>query len=72
MPGTLATFAVTLVIAFALTLPLAHAGHWLASMLYLVPVVILAAGILWQRRNDKRAREAGETVDDADVPFTDE
>ena len=56
----------------ALTIPLAHAGHWLASLLYLVPVIILGGGILWQRRNDKRAREAGETVDDADVPFTDE
>lgn len=55
-----------------LELPLAHAGHWLANLLYLLPVAILAAGILWQRRNDKRAREAGETVDDADVPFTDE
>ena len=53
-------------------IPLAHAGHWLANLLYLLPVAILAGGILWQRRNDKRAREAGETVDDADVPFTDE
>ena len=53
-------------------LPLAHTGHWLANLLYLLPVIILGAGILWQRRNDKRAREAGETVDDADVPFTDE
>lgn len=53
-------------------IPLAHAGHWLASLLYLVPVVILGAGILWQRRNDKRLRESGETVADEDVPFTDE
>ena len=53
-------------------LPFAHAGHWLANLLYLLPVAILGAGIFWQRRNDKRAREAGETVDDADVPFTDE
>jgi cytochrome c-type biogenesis protein CcmH/NrfF len=57
---------------FLSTIPLAHAGHWLASMLYLVPVFILAAGILWQRRHDKRLRESGETVDDEDVPFTDE
>ncbi|MGK2879113.1 MAG: hypothetical protein ACSLFF_11165 [Solirubrobacterales bacterium] len=53
-------------------IPLAHTGHWLANLLYLLPVVILGGGILWQRRNDKRARDAGETVDDADVPFTDE
>ena len=57
---------------FSLTLPLAHAGHWAAGLLYLVPVFILAGGILWQRRNDKRLRESGETVDDEDVPFTDE
>jgi hypothetical protein len=56
----------------AYTIPLAHAGHWLAGLLYLVPVFILGGGILWQRRKDNRAREAGETVDDADVPFTDE
>ena len=42
--------------SLALTIPLAHAGHWLANLLYLLPVVILGAGILWQRRNDKRAR----------------
>ncbi|MBJ7353689.1 MAG: hypothetical protein JHC98_02595 [Thermoleophilaceae bacterium] len=59
-------------ILIAYILPIAHAGHWLASMLYLVPVVILAGGIFWQRRNDKRLRDAGESVDDADVPFTDE
>ncbi|MBJ7457860.1 MAG: hypothetical protein JHD02_01600 [Thermoleophilaceae bacterium] len=53
-------------------IPFAHAGHWLANLLYLLPVVILGAGILWQRRNDKRAREAGETLDAADVPYTDE
>lgn len=68
----MATFAITVMILLITTVPLAHAGHWLASLLYLVPVVILAGGIFWQRRKDKRAREAGETVDDADMPFTDE
>jgi hypothetical protein len=53
-------------------IPLAHAGHWLAGLLYLVPVFILAGGILWQRRKDQRLRDSGEAVDDADVPFTDE
>lgn len=53
-------------------LPFAHAGHWLASILYLMPVFILAAGILWQRRRDSALRESGESVRDEDVPFTDE
>lgn len=41
-----------------LVIPYAHAGHWLAGLLYLVPVFILAGGILWQRKQDaKRGRE---------------
>jgi cytochrome c-type biogenesis protein CcmH/NrfF len=52
--------------------PLAHAGHWLASILYLAPVVILAIGVLLQRRNDRLARERGEVAPDDDVPFTDQ
>lgn len=53
-------------------IPLAHAGHWLANLLYLLPVVILGLGILWQRRNDKRLRESGDITPKEDVPFTDE
>ena len=53
-------------------IPVAHAGHWLANLLYLLPVVILGGGIMWQRRNDRIAREKGERVPDEDVPFTDE
>jgi hypothetical protein len=34
--------------------PFAHASHWLASLLYLAPVLILAGGIAWQRMHDKR------------------
>ena len=52
--------------------PLAHSGHWLANLLYLLPVVILGLGILWQRRNDRKRRESGDYVPDEDVPFTDE
>lgn len=32
-----------------------HAGHWLANLLYLLPVVVLAAGIAWQRWNDRNS-----------------
>ena len=46
--------------------PLAHASHWLAGLLYLVPVFVLAGGILWQRANDKKARAAGETPEAGD------
>ena len=41
-------------------IPLAHPTHWLASLLYLAPVFVLAGGIAWQRRADKRARAARE------------
>ncbi len=35
--------------------PLAHAGHYLVGLLYLMPVVVLAAGVAWQRHKDRRA-----------------
>jgi hypothetical protein len=35
-------------------IPMAHAGHWLAGLLYMAPVFILAGGIAWQRMNDRR------------------
>jgi hypothetical protein len=36
--------------------PLAHAGHWLASLLYLVPVLIVVGALVWQGWRDKRRR----------------
>jgi hypothetical protein len=39
-----------------IVIPYAHAGHWLAGLLYLLPVFILAGGILWQRRQDRKNR----------------
>lgn len=53
-------------------IPLAHAGHWFAGILYLMPVIILAGGVMWQRRKDRLAHESGERIPDEDVPFTDE
>lgn len=29
--------------------PLAHAGHWIAGLLYLLPVMLIALAVLWQR-----------------------
>jgi hypothetical protein len=53
-------------------LPIAHAGHWAASILYLMPVIILGGGIFWQRRKDAQFEGEGSRTRDEDVPFTDE
>jgi len=36
-----------------MTLPLAHLGHWL-WIFYVIPVLIVVAGILFSARNAKR------------------
>ena len=42
--------------------PLAHAGHWLASLLYVAPVAIIVAALLWQSwREKRRGRSADPT-----------
>ena len=46
----------------AATLILAHAGHWLAGLLYLAPVVIVVGALLFQSWKDRR--EGGVDVDD--------
>lgn len=61
-----------MIFAALINVPLAHAGHWAAGLLYLTPVVILAGGIVWQRRNDKRLDEEGAHKRDEDVPFSHE
>jgi hypothetical protein len=43
-----------------ITLPLAHAGHWLASALYLAPIVVLAVVLFVQARRDRGASAAEE------------
>ena len=35
---------------------IAHAGHWLASLLYVLPVVVVVAALLWQNFRDRRRR----------------
>ena len=35
-------------------LVVAHAGHWLVQLVYLVPLAVLVGVILWGRRNDRR------------------
>lgn len=51
------------------TLPIAHAGHWLVSLLYLAPVVILVGALLVARARDQRLDD--EDDDDRDGVFTD-
>lgn len=45
-----------------MTLPLAHAGHWYHTVLYVAPVVLIAAGLWWSGRRE--ARERAERADD--------
>lgn len=35
-------------------MPFAHAGHWLASLLYLAPVLLLVVVLVWQARRERR------------------
>lgn len=48
-----------------ISLPLAHAGHWLAGLLYLAPVLILGAWLgtanLRERRRQRRGKDTGST-----------
>jgi len=37
-----------------LVLPLAHAGHWINAVLYLLPVLLIALLLFIQNRRDKR------------------
>lgn len=46
-------------------LPLAHASHWLVSLLYVAPVVILVGALVVARRRD--ARLGPDDVDREDV-----
>jgi uncharacterized membrane protein YtjA (UPF0391 family) len=37
-------------------IPIAHAGHWIASLLYVVPVLLIVGALLWQSWREKRAK----------------
>lgn len=48
-----------------LSIPIAHAGHWAASLLYLMPVALLGCGIGYQRFRDRQAaREESRSPDE--------
>jgi hypothetical protein len=47
--------------------PFAHAGHWLASLAYAAPVLVLVGWMGVVKVKDSRARRRGEVPDRADV-----
>ncbi len=54
---------------------LAHSGHWYHSVLYLLPVILIAAGLWWSGRRDDRElvrrdqrQEPDQPVDPRDAP----
>ncbi|HEV7918245.1 MAG TPA: hypothetical protein VGO97_01595 [Solirubrobacterales bacterium] len=51
-----------------MNVPIAHAGHWLANMLYLVPVLVLVIGILFQKWADRNRDDDSEDVERGDGP----
>jgi hypothetical protein len=51
------------------TLPIAHAGHWIADLLYVAPLAVALGFLFVQSRRDKRAEDAeGATTAPADTP----
>lgn len=46
-------------------LPLAHAGHWFVSLLYLAPVVLIVSMLAVSSRRDKRAEAAEKEAEQA-------
>jgi hypothetical protein len=41
---------------------LAHTGHWYHTLLYVAPVLLIAAGLWWSGRREARARAAREAA----------
>ncbi len=36
--------------------PLGHAGHWIASLLYVAPVALIVGALLYQSWREKRGK----------------
>ena len=49
---------------------LAHAGHWLAGLLYLAPVVIVVGALGYQTVKDRRRGDDPEDLDHTPDPHT--
>jgi hypothetical protein len=50
------------------TLPIAHAGHWITGLLYLVPLVIVVAMLAFTSMRDRRAEAAELAADGGPAP----
>ena len=37
---------------------LAHAGHWLSQLLYLVPVAVMAGAVGWSKLKERRKKRS--------------
>lgn len=35
-------------------IPIAHSGHWATNLIYILPLVIIAAVLGWQKLRDRR------------------
>ena len=46
-----------------MTLPLAHAGHWLADLLYVLPVLVVVGWIAVRALMDRRSGGGGGRAD---------
>jgi hypothetical protein len=51
----------------AAALILAHAGHWLAGLLYLAPVLIVVGALGWQSYKDRREGDDGDADGEPDI-----
>jgi hypothetical protein len=51
-----------------MTPPIAHAGHWIADLLYVLPLAIALGFLALQSIRDKRRDEAEAAAEPADSP----
>jgi 4-hydroxybenzoate polyprenyltransferase len=49
-------------------LVMAHAGHWIAGLLYLAPVVVVVAALWRQSWKDKRRDDEDPEDEEGDLP----
>jgi len=55
-----------------MTIPLAHAGHWLVQLLYLAPILLIAVLVGWGKLQEKRGKRPGRDDGDDEEPSFDD
>ena len=53
-------------------MPVAHAGHWLVSLLYLAPVILIAGALVVQHLRDRQRARRSASVREASTPTVDD